>query len=68
MITLYSTHCPKCNVLKQKLENLNIDFTISFDTDELIDLGFMEAPILKVNDKYLKFPEAIKWIKGQEAK
>jgi len=26
MITLYSTGCPKCTVLKRKLESLSIDF------------------------------------------
>lgn len=66
MITLYSTNCPKCNVLKQKLQNLNIDFEISNNIDELIELGFMEAPILKVNDEYLNFSKAVNWIKEQK--
>ena len=66
MITLYSTNCPKCNVLKQKLQSLNIDFKISDNIDELIKLGFMEAPILKVNDEYLNFSKAVNWIKEQK--
>ena len=66
MITLYSTNCPKCNVLKQKLQSLNIDFEVSNNIDELINLGFMEAPILKVNDKYLNFSKAVNWIKEQK--
>ena len=67
MITLYSTGCPKCNVLKQKLQNLNLDFQISKDLKELIKKGFVEAPILKISDnKYLNFYESIKWIKEQE--
>lgn len=66
MITLYSTNCPKCNVLKQKLQSLNIDFEVSDNIDELINLGFMEAPILKVNDKYLNFSKAVNWIKEQK--
>ena len=66
MITLYSTNCPKCNVLKQKLQSLNIDFEISNNIDELIELGFMEAPILKVNDEYLNFSKAVNWIKEQK--
>ena len=66
MITLYSTNCPKCNVLKQKLQSLNIDFEISYNIDELINLGFMEAPILKVNDEYLNFSKAVNWIKEQK--
>lgn len=66
MITLYSTNCPKCNVLKQKLQSLNIDFEISNNIDELIELGFMEAPILKINDQYLNFSKAVNWIKEQK--
>lgn len=66
MITLYSTNCPKCNVLKQKLQSLNIDFETSYNIDELIELGFMEAPILKVNDQYLNFSKAVNWIKEQK--
>lgn len=66
MITLYSTNCPKCNVLKQKLQSLSIDFEISNNIDELIELGFMEAPILKVNDEYLNFSKAVNWIKEQK--
>ena len=66
MITLYSTNCPKCNVLKQKLQSLNIDFEISYNIDELIELGFMDAPILIVNDQYLNFSKAVNWIKEQK--
>lgn len=66
MIILYSTNCPKCNVLAQKLKKMGIDFQISYDTDQLIKLGFMEAPILKVENQYFNFSKAIKWIKEQE--
>lgn len=62
MITLYSTNCPKCNVLETKLKNANIDFNISNNLENLIEQGFREAPILEVNNQYLKFSEAIKWI------
>lgn len=62
MITLYSTNCPKCNVLETKLKNANINFNISNDLGNLIKQGFREAPILEVDNKYLKFSEAIKWI------
>lgn len=62
MITLYSTNCPKCNVLETKLKNANIDFNISNDLENLIKQGFREAPILEVDNQYLKFSEAIKWI------
>ena len=46
MVTLYSTGCPKCTVLRKKLENSSIDFCVLYDMDRLLELGFMEAPVL----------------------
>ena len=62
MIVLYSTNCPRCMVLEKKLKSTNIDFTINNDISEMLSLGFMEAPILQVDDKYMNFKEAIDWI------
>lgn len=66
MVTLYSTGCPKCTVLKRKLENSSIDFRVLYDMDRLLELGFMEAPVLQVDGQYLNFSKAIKWIKEHE--
>ena len=66
MITLYSTGCPKCQVLEKKLIKDGIEFSISDDIDELIEKGFMSAPILKVDDKFLEFKDAINWLKNKE--
>ena len=32
---LYSTHCPKCNVLEKKLNSKSIQYTIIDDIEEL---------------------------------
>ena len=67
MITLYSTNCPKCNVLEKKLKDKSMDFELvtDFDTKELIRKGFLSAPVLKVDDKYMDFVEANKWLQTQ---
>jgi glutaredoxin len=62
MITLYSTDCPKCNVLKNKLSERNIRFRINNDKDEMIKKGFTVAPILDVDGTIMNFMEAVKWI------
>ena len=62
MITLYTTHCPKCNVLQQKLNNKNIEFKICDDIDYMLYLNIQQAPYLKVDDKLMDFSEAIKWV------
>ena len=67
MITLFSTDCPKCRVLEQKLIAADINFQKSSDIQEVIDQGFMSAPVLKIEDKYLDFKTAVDWIKGSKA-
>ncbi len=62
-IILFSTGCPKCNVLITKLNNANIEYDIeSENMSEILDLGFTEVPVLKVDDEYMTFKEANNWI------
>ena len=66
MVTLYTTHCPKCRVIEKKLEQKNIPYETIEDVEEIIELGFRTVPILKVDDNtYLNFTEANDWIKEQ---
>ncbi len=64
-VTLFSTGCPKCNVLKQKLDTKGVQYDISSDVDKMMELGFMAAPILDVDGNYMEFSEAIKWVNTQ---
>ena len=64
-MTLYSTNCPKCKVLKEKLDSLNIDYTVCDDMNLMIEKGFLSVPMLEVNDKIMTFNEAIKWLSEQ---
>ena len=66
MVTLFSTNCPKCRVLEQKLNQKNISFNKNSDMNEVIEKGFMSAPILKIDDIYLDFTSAVKWVNGQD--
>ena len=61
-VTLYSTGCPRCNVLIKKLNNSNVDYTIVSSVDEMKSLGITEVPVLKVDDDYMNFSQANQWI------
>ncbi len=61
-IILYSTNCPKCKVLKQKLDSKGISYTINSSVEEMLDIGITNIPMLSVNDELLSFAEAVKWI------
>ena len=67
-ITLYSTGCPKCKVLKKKLDDLSIAYEENTSVDEMLKLGIMSAPTLQVDDKIMPFQESIKWVKGESTK
>ena len=61
-IVLYSTGCPKCNVLKKKLDMAKIEYEICDDIDIMEQKGFMAAPILEIDGVSMDFGLAVKWI------
>lgn len=64
-VILYSTHCPKCNVLKTKLKNKNINFEEINDEDIMTEKGFMSIPMLEVDGEVMDFISANRWIDEQ---
>ena len=68
-ITLWSTNCPKCNVIKKKLEQKGIKFDLVEDTDKVLEFGklnkVMSAPILVIDDQIMDFKAANDWINRQ---
>lgn len=64
-IVLHSTHCPKCNVLKTKLEQKNIEFKENNDVKLMMQKGFTSAPMLEIDNVIYDFKEAVKWIGEQ---
>lgn len=65
MITLYTTEtCPRCKVLKTKLEQANIEFETTLDISKLESLGILQVPMLEMdNGEMLDFNAAIKFLK-----
>ena len=62
MNILYTTHCPKCNVLEKKLKSKNIEFEICEDIDLMLSKGIQQAPYLEVDNELMDFSKAIKWV------
>jgi len=63
MIILYSNDCKNCKLLKSRLDLKNVQYEISNDMDFLIQKGFKSVPILKKDDQFMTFFEAIQWLK-----
>lgn len=66
MITLYTTHCPKCRVLETKLAQKGIEYQENTDIEYMSSLGIMSAPVLEVDGELLDFVTANNWINNKE--
>ena len=64
-LILYSNGCPKCRVLKNKLEDKNIKFIENNNVQELIPLGVKSLPALKCGDDLMNFAAANEWVNKQ---
>ena len=63
MITVYTTStCPKCKILKKKLEDKGIAYEEFTDEDEMQRMGILSVPIMSVDGRLMDFPEAIKYV------
>ena len=69
MIVYSLPTCGQCKVLKKKLENKNISFTVVEDIEKMLELGIRGVPVLQLDDgTKLTQINAIKWIDAQEEK
>lgn len=66
MITLYTTHCPKCKVLESKLNKKNIEYYICEDVNIMQNKNIINLPSLEIDEKILSFKDAINWVNEQE--
>ena len=61
-VVLYTTHCPRCNVLEQKLKAKTIEYEEITDVDLIEEKGFKQVPVLVVDDEVMDFVTANSWI------
>ena len=64
-VILYEHGCPRCKVLKAKLDQKGIKYENISDVEVMKAKGFVEAPKLEVNGQIMDFKEAVEWIKEQ---
>ena len=64
-VVLYTTGCPRCTVLKNKLNEKSISYETVESIDEMTALGIMQVPVLGINGKLHDFTEAVQWVNKQ---
>ena len=64
MVTIYTTEgCPKCRMIKAKMDAKGIEYKEETNIDTLIEQGFMCAPVLNIDGRYISsFKEENDWV------
>ena len=65
MVVLYTTHCPKCQILEKKLKQKKLNFIEENDIDEMLKMGLKTVPWLDVDGEMMDFNQANQWINEQ---
>jgi glutaredoxin len=67
MVKIYTTDtCPRCKVLKVKMDAKGIPYESITDVDEIQRLGIMSVPYMQVDDgELMDFATANAWINQQ---
>ena len=67
MVKIYTTDtCPRCKVLKVKMDAKGIPYESITDVDEIQRLGIMSLPYMQVDDgELMDFATANAWINEQ---
>lgn len=63
-VILYTTHCPRCLILANKLKEKGIAYTEFTDKNKMLEMGMDMMPVLQVGNKRYNYKEAIKIVGG----
>lgn len=61
-VVLYSNDCPRCKILKSKLDEHQIEYRVVDDIDIMESKGFMMLPMLEIDGQVYNFGEAVKLV------
>lgn len=65
MVTVYTIHCPACNILEKKLTAAGITYEVCDDEAKMTNMGIEIFPMMQIDDgPLMTLKEANAWIKG----
>ena len=62
MILYTTTTCTRCPIIKKKLDEAGIEYTIDQNVEEMVKLGIRSVPVLEVGGKLLTWFEIEEFI------
>ena len=61
-VVMYSTGCPKCKILKKKLDEKKVVYEEEADVEKMKSKGINRVPVLEVDGKLFSYSEAVKLV------
>lgn len=61
-VVMYSTGCPKCKILKKKLDEKKVVYEEETDVEKMKSKGINRVPVLEVDGKLFSYSEAVKLV------
>lgn len=61
-VKLYTTHCPKCKILEERLNEKKIKYEIVDNIEELQKMNFKSVPNLEIDGKIYNYLDSIKYL------
>ena len=65
-VILYSTNCPRCKILKSKLDDKRVTYSVIDNVDKMLSMGMVVVPVLEVDGVRMNFKEAINWVNNDK--
>ena len=64
-VVFYTTGCPRCKILKKKLDAAKIDYEMCGDVRRMLEIGMKDVPVLEVDGVRYEFAEAVNWVNAE---
>ena len=58
-VVMYSTGCPKCKILKTKLDEKKVAYEEETAVEKMKSQGIARVPVLEVDGKLFSYSEAV---------
>ena len=61
-VKLYTTHCPKCKILEERLNEKKVKYEVNDNIEELQKMNFKSVPNLEIDGKIYNYLDSIRYL------
>ena len=61
-VKLYTTHCPKCKILEERLNEKKVKYDVIDNIEELQKMNFKSVPNLEIDGKIYNYLDSIRYL------